>query len=135
MVDMENNKMQIPKQSIEWIVNRLHVSVSDDEIATDMRRRIRKNLGVCVTAAAEKRMVAYALKCHHENQGLYGSPARTRDVSRGAILNPIEPRYEIVRRRQSLGHIQWQVWLGEDMVNMFYLRREAIDWILAQEAK
>ena len=63
--------MQIPKQSIAFLVARLHVGVPDEEVASDMRRRIRKNLGVCVTDAAEKRMVAYALKCHHENQGLY----------------------------------------------------------------
>ena len=63
--------MQIPKASIEWLVNRLHVSVTDEEIAADMRRRIRINPGV--TEATEKRVVAYALKCHHKNQELYSA--------------------------------------------------------------
>jgi hypothetical protein len=62
--------MQIPKQSIEWLVNRLHVSVSDEEVARDMRRRVR--IGTPnVTDSTEKRIVAYALKCHHKNRGLY----------------------------------------------------------------
>ena len=62
--------MQIPKASIEWLVNRLHVSTTDEEVATDMRRRVR-TATPDVTAAVEKRIVAYALKCHHKNQGLY----------------------------------------------------------------
>ncbi len=70
MVDMETNQMQIPKQSIEWLVARIHVSVPDEEVARDMRRRVR--IGTPnVTDAVEKRIVKYALKCHHENQGLY----------------------------------------------------------------
>lgn len=70
MVDMENNKMQIPKASIEFLVARLHVGVSDEEVARDMRRRVRTGTPN-VTDAMEKRIVKYALKCHHANQGLY----------------------------------------------------------------
>lgn len=61
--------MQIPKQTIEWLVARLHCSVSDEDVARDMRRRVRQN--PTLTASFEKRCVTYALKCHHENQGLY----------------------------------------------------------------
>ena len=65
--------MQIPKQSIEWLVAKLHVSVSDEEVARDMRRRLADAPITTPrgTAAFENRVVAYALKCLHENQGLY----------------------------------------------------------------
>jgi hypothetical protein len=71
MVDMENNKMQIPKVSIERIVSNLHVGVSDEEVKRDMLRRVRQNPNV--TASMEKRIVAYALKCHHANREFYRS--------------------------------------------------------------
>ena len=50
-------------------------------------------------------------------------------------MNPAEPRYRIVKRRQSLGHIQWHVYQGDVSVKMFYLKREAIFWIQQQEAR
>jgi hypothetical protein len=71
MMDMEINQMtKLPKASIEVIVNRFHVGTADETIANDMRRRVRQNPNV--TESFEKRMVAYALKVHHENQKLYG---------------------------------------------------------------
>jgi hypothetical protein len=61
--------MKIPKQAIEFIVNRFHAGTSDEAIATDIRRRARHNVGV--TEATILRMVSYALKVHHANQALY----------------------------------------------------------------
>jgi hypothetical protein len=62
----------IPTASIEWIVNRFHVGTPDETIATDIRRRARR-VDPNVTATMEKKLVAYALKVHHKNQGLYHS--------------------------------------------------------------
>jgi hypothetical protein len=59
--------MKIPKQAIEFIVNRFHVGTPDEAIATDIRRRVRSG----VTQACETAMVSYALKVHHKNQAMY----------------------------------------------------------------
>ena len=32
-------KLELPKQSIQWLVARFHVSTSDDEIRADIRKR------------------------------------------------------------------------------------------------
>jgi len=59
----------IPKASIEWLVNRLHVSVSDEDVKKDIRRRARRNPNV--TESLIERMANYAVKCHRKNQALY----------------------------------------------------------------
>ncbi len=61
--------MKIPKQAIEFIVNRFHVGTLDAEIAQDIRRRARHNVGI--TEAMVRRMASYALKVHHANQDVY----------------------------------------------------------------
>ena len=59
-------KFQVPQASIRWLLGRVHVGTPDTEVEADIRRRCT----VC-TEAQRKAIVKYALKCHHENQGLY----------------------------------------------------------------
>ncbi len=61
--------MQIPRSQINWIVGRFHVSTSDVDIKSEIRKR-------CVRGWTEKDIVRaeiYAVKCHHGNQRLYGA--------------------------------------------------------------
>lgn len=62
--------MNIPKQAIEWFVNRLHVSVTDEEVRADVRKRTN---GVDPAWPEAKIVEAeeYAVKHHHKNQELY----------------------------------------------------------------
>lgn len=60
-------KVKIPEASIRWLIGRVHVGTSDAEIEADMLRRCAK-----ATTAQQKACVKYALKCHRENQALYG---------------------------------------------------------------
>lgn len=66
----------IPKVSIEWIVNRLHVSVTDEFVRADIAKRA-KSTGWTPELVLEAQ--DYAVKCHHENQALY------RDVVNGTL--------------------------------------------------
>ena len=59
-------KFQVPEGSIRWLLGRVHISTPDAEVEADIRRRCSK-----ATEAQRKAIVKYALKCHHENQGLY----------------------------------------------------------------
>ena len=61
----------IPKASIEWLVNRLHVSTSDEDVKRDIRRRARRYPNA--TEAYIERMAEYAVKCHRKNQVLYSA--------------------------------------------------------------
>ena len=58
--------MDIPKQSIKWLVGRVHVGTPDAEVEADIRRRCSK-----ATPAQLKACIKFALKCHHDNRGLY----------------------------------------------------------------
>ncbi len=59
---------RVPYGMIEWYVNTLHVSVADSDLSEDIRKRLEK---AKATADENERAIAYALKAHHENQGLY----------------------------------------------------------------
>jgi hypothetical protein len=59
-------KFQVPQGQIRWLLGRVHVSTSDDDVAKDIAARCSK-----ATPAQRSACVKYALKCHHENQGLY----------------------------------------------------------------
>ena len=66
----------VPKQSIEWIVARLHVGTSDAEVAADIRRRFERTLPPMrpIRSSMERKIeacITYALKCHHDNGALY----------------------------------------------------------------
>jgi len=60
--------MEIPKGAISWLVNRMHVSTTTEEVKADIRAR-------CTTAGwTEKKIVEaenYAVRCHDENRTLY----------------------------------------------------------------
>lgn len=58
----------LPKWNIEWLVNRYHVSASDETIAEDIRRRA-KNANM--TTRQAETCAAYAIHHHHHNQGFY----------------------------------------------------------------
>ena len=58
--------LAVPKGAISFIVDRLHVGTSDAEVEANITKRTAK-----LTPAQQRKCVAYALKCHHENQGLY----------------------------------------------------------------
>jgi hypothetical protein len=59
--------LTIPKGSISFIVSRLHVGTADAEVEANIRQRTEK----LYTPAQVNKCVAYALRCHRENQGLY----------------------------------------------------------------
>lgn len=63
----------IPRQQIAWIVRRFHVGTPNETIARDIRARLRRNPWIATASGQrfEERCVAYALKCHAENQKLY----------------------------------------------------------------
>jgi len=58
--------LAVPKGAISFIVGRLHVRTSDAEVEANITKRTAK-----LTPAQQRKCVAYALKCHRENQGLY----------------------------------------------------------------
>jgi hypothetical protein len=71
------NKLQIPKQTIAWIVARFHVNTPDAEIKADILRRTKR----CPSWSPDyvKAAQDYAIKCHRQNQALY------RDVMTGRL--------------------------------------------------
>jgi hypothetical protein len=74
-------RFQVPKQTINFIVDKYHVGTSDDIIRADVRRRVdlmtaRRMAGFCtgfrpMTQHQIKRMEDYAIKRHRENGELY----------------------------------------------------------------
>jgi len=63
---MPASKFQVPKQSISWLLGRVHVSTPDSEVEADIRRRCS-----ALTPAQRNACVKYALKCHRDNQALF----------------------------------------------------------------
>ena len=67
----------VPKQSIAWLMARIHVGTSDAEVAADIRRRFERTMrDSCfekndVMERRIKACITYALKCHHDNGALY----------------------------------------------------------------
>ena len=61
-------KLELPKQSIQWLVACFHVSTSDDEIRAEIRKHCTStDWTPARILAAEK----FAVKCHRKNQDLY----------------------------------------------------------------
>jgi hypothetical protein len=58
------------RASIDWIVDRYHVGMSDAEVTEDMRARIARSSMVGPAQYGDA-IVAYALRAHHANQSLY----------------------------------------------------------------
>ena len=67
---------RVPRSAISWLVNRLHVSVTDAEIEQDIRGRCT---APGYTESLLNQSVKYAIECHNRNRGLY------RDVVNGTI--------------------------------------------------
>lgn len=61
--------MKIPKGQIEWLINRLHVSATDEEISADMERRMKSDPRF--TPSIKKQVIKHALKHHAKNQSLF----------------------------------------------------------------
>lgn len=61
--------VRVPRSAISWLVNRLHVSVTEDAIAADIRARcaVRPEW----TEALIKQAIAYALECHNRNREIW----------------------------------------------------------------
>jgi Na+-transporting methylmalonyl-CoA/oxaloacetate decarboxylase gamma subunit len=60
----------VPQASIRWLMGRVHVGTPDAEVEADMRRRCAKTNATEQEIAA---IVAFAIACHRENQGLYNA--------------------------------------------------------------
>lgn len=60
---------RVPRGNLRWLINKLHVSTSDEAIEADIRRRCQENPDF--TAALILASVRYALAVHHSNQDLY----------------------------------------------------------------
>jgi hypothetical protein len=60
--------MNIPKQSIAWLVNRMRVGTPAETVKADIRKR-------CTATGWTERKVAeaenYGVKCHRKNLDLY----------------------------------------------------------------
>lgn len=58
----------VPAGQIEWIAGRWHVSMTDEEIRTEIAKRSAgKEMPENVLRSAQ----AYAIACHRKNQALY----------------------------------------------------------------
>jgi hypothetical protein len=92
---------KIPKGQIEWIVGRMHVGVSDDEIRANIRQRALKarSLPGIVgrwSDADIRKAEEYAVKVHHDNRSQYAAVmGGSRQVWKGrkpkgnpALLSP-----------------------------------------------
>jgi hypothetical protein len=59
---------RVPRVDIHWLIGRVHVGTSDDEVAADVRKRCT---APGYTPAIVRQSVAYALECHRRNRALY----------------------------------------------------------------
>lgn len=58
----------IPMGQIQWIVSRMHVSTTEAEIETEMRRRMPTSR---FSASQIDEGIRHAMQCHRENVTLY----------------------------------------------------------------
>lgn len=70
---MLNSRLELPRSQIEFVVDRLHVGTSDDEVAAEIRRRTK---GGSWTPARVRRAVEYAIKHHRKNRGVFSHVMR-----------------------------------------------------------
>lgn len=66
----------IPLGQIRWLVDRLHVGMTDTEVTTEMSRRMTASEW---TESRKNEVINYAIQYHNENKKLY------RDVVRGTL--------------------------------------------------
>lgn len=67
---------RLPRTSIEWLMARVHVSTSDDDVAANIRERCVKawkghGLTTLETDRLIKQSIAFAIECHKRNQAFY----------------------------------------------------------------
>lgn len=74
-----NSGPSIPKGQIEWLVDRLHVGTSDEDVEKEIRKR---TTGPAWTPGKVRQAVAHAIAHHRRNRGIF-----TKVVVRG-IPNP-----------------------------------------------
>jgi len=75
---------RVPRGAISWLINRLHVGVSDDAIEKNIRERIANSPQASeYTASLIEQSVAYAIECHHQNQATY------RAVNGGSFIREL----------------------------------------------
>ena len=68
---VEGKKLGIPKQQIDYVVSKLHVGTSDEDVQRILADRIGK-AKVAWPNAAVKQALGYAIQSHRKNQDLYG---------------------------------------------------------------
>ena len=68
----EAGKLSIPKQQIDFLVRKLHVGTSDEEVQRILADRIGKSK-VAWPNAAIKQALGYGVESHRKNQDLYGA--------------------------------------------------------------
>lgn len=71
-------RFTVPKQTINFIVDKYHVSTSDDTIRADIRKRVHRMQVHRITAGLpvvtdnqRAKCEAYAVKRHADNRALY----------------------------------------------------------------
>jgi hypothetical protein len=68
---------RVPRYAISWLINRVHVGVTDAEIEKSIRERIARSEDAAkFTSSLINQSVRYALECHHRNRDLYNSVNR-----------------------------------------------------------
>ena len=55
------------RYAIQWLVGRVHVAETDEEVRKMIQLRAKPEL---FTPGCIKAMGDYAVKCHHDNQGI-----------------------------------------------------------------
>lgn len=63
---------RVPRADIHWLMGRVHVSKTDEEIAADITKRCT---APGYTLALIRQSVAYALECHKRNRELFNHVA------------------------------------------------------------
>lgn len=61
--------MDIPKEQLRYLVGKFHAGKSDDYVRTEVRKRTTGRSGW--TQSLIRKAEEYAVKIHHDNQGLY----------------------------------------------------------------
>ena len=59
---------RVPRYSVEWLIERVHVATTDDDIRADMAKRCSTN--PAFTPALIRQTQAYAIWWHRKNQNL-----------------------------------------------------------------
>ena len=66
-------ELSAAKGQIQWLVGNMHVGTTDEDVESNIRQRLAKARisGEPLRAGDVNKIVAHALKVHHDNQKLY----------------------------------------------------------------